>query len=226
MLRTLDSIHGYRVTAQSQRIGDVVDAYFDDGRWKVRYIVAETTDRSSRQALWFAPDLADSPDDEHRELRVGFTAGQIEEMAVTDPETRDADPSRRRLHDERGWPRYWIAPILGRGAEPVAFTTPEGAGSEPVELEADPHLRSVSEVGGYAIVATDGSAGRVSGFLCDDASWEIRYLLGTDGSGAGGDLFIDPARIGSVDREHSVVRVDLSVDAIREASRNAPRSIG
>lgn len=227
MLRNLNSIQGYRVVASGEHLGDLADVYFDDGRWRVRYFVADTTDRSTRQGLWFSPAMAAGPDDEASELPVSFTRAQLDEIAVSDPDQSDSDPEQSRLHDEYGWPHYWLAPILGRGAGPVAFTDPEGpTPAGPTRTNADPHLRSVSEIQGYAISGTDGTVGRVSGFVCDDDDWEIRYLVGSDGSSSRGNLFIAPSRVQRVDWDRSVVEVDLTVGAIRESSQEVPDHVG
>ncbi len=38
-------------------------------------------------------------------------------------------------------------------------------------------MRSVAEVKGYHVHATDGDIGHVENFLADDANWDIRYLV-------------------------------------------------
>ena len=38
-------------------------------------------------------------------------------------------------------------------------------------------LRSVSELTGYSILATDGQIGKVAEFYFDDITWTIRYLV-------------------------------------------------
>jgi len=41
----------------------------------------------------------------------------------------------------------------------------------------DNHLRSVNEVRGYRIQATDNEIGHVEDFIMDDESWAIRYMV-------------------------------------------------
>ena len=41
----------------------------------------------------------------------------------------------------------------------------------------DPALRSANEVTGYHIHASDGEIGHVDGFLVDEQTWAIRYLI-------------------------------------------------
>jgi hypothetical protein len=43
-------------------------------------------------------------------------------------------------------------------------------------------LRSVKDLRGYKILATDGEIGKVHEFYFDDATWTIRYLVVNTGS--------------------------------------------
>ena len=43
--------------------------------------------------------------------------------------------------------------------------------------ERDPHLRSVVEVIGYHIHATDGDIGHVENFMLDCEGWNLRYFV-------------------------------------------------
>jgi hypothetical protein len=38
-------------------------------------------------------------------------------------------------------------------------------------------LRHTSEIGGYAIGATDGPIGSITDFLFDDVTWRVRWLV-------------------------------------------------
>ena len=94
------------------------------------------------------------------------------------------------------YPYYWEgAGTWGNGAFPnldmpvydnfagVPTTVPSRAARTLPGVEADagedgdPHLRSCDAVIGYEIQAVDGAIGHVEGFLIDDDSWAIRYLV-------------------------------------------------
>jgi len=63
----------------------------------------------------------------------------------------------------------------------------------------DPHLRSCNAVTGYHMDATDGDIGGVSGFLVDDETWAIRYLIiDTSNWWIGRKVLIAPMWIGLV----------------------------
>jgi len=52
-------------------------------------------------------------------------------------------------------------------------------------------LRSLKDLEGYAVSATDGDIGHVVEFLLDDGNWTVRYLVVQ----AGGPLFLDGRRV-------------------------------
>lgn len=43
--------------------------------------------------------------------------------------------------------------------------------------DEDPHLRSVAEVAGYHVHASDGDIGHVEDLLVEETGWGIRYLI-------------------------------------------------
>jgi len=45
-----------------------------------------------------------------------------------------------------------------------------------VHTKEDSHLRSVWQLTGYEVWATDSEIGRLEGFIVDDASWHLGYL--------------------------------------------------
>jgi hypothetical protein len=58
-------------------------------------------------------------------------------------------------------------------------------------------LRSVGQVRGYSIRATDGEIGSVHDFLFDDEHWTVRYLVADTGDWLSGRLvLISPAILG------------------------------
>jgi hypothetical protein len=61
-------------------------------------------------------------------------------------------------------------------------------------------LRSLNNLGGYAIVAIDGPIGHVKDFYFDDEAWVIRYLSVDTGSWLSSrNVLISPIAIGKPD---------------------------
>jgi len=82
----------------------------------------------------------------------------------------------------------------------------------------DPHLRSCRAVLGYEIQATDGHMGHVAGFLVDEQTWAIRYLIvETSHWWSGHKVLIVPEWISSVNWFESTVSVALSRADVKES---------
>jgi sporulation protein YlmC with PRC-barrel domain len=80
-------------------------------------------------------------------------------------------------------------------------------------------LRTVKDLQGYAIRATDGVVGEVADFLFDDEDWVIRYLVVDAGTWlAGRHVLISPVAIGHPDWMAQLLPVSIT----REQVRNSP----
>src|SRR5918992_4602924 len=78
-------------------------------------------------------------------------------------------------------------------------------------------LRSVNELKGKTIHASDGELGTVDQFLFDDESWTIRYLVVETGKLLGRKVLISPI---SIDRKQKTDGLTLSLT--KEQIRNSP----
>lgn len=100
-------------------------------------------------------------------------------------------------------------------ADPSSVAASTAAGSAKHE---DPHLRSCKSVVNHEIQATDGPIGHVDGFLVDEDTWAIRYLVAQTGHWwSDHKVLIAPEWITQVNWFQSTVAVDLSRAAIRES---------
>lgn len=99
----------------------------------------------------------------------------------------------------------------------------DAAAAREREPQGDPHLRSMAEVSGYHIEATDGSLGHVEDFILDDASWEVRYLVvDTRNWWPGKKVLVSPQWIKDVSWAESSVWVDLTREAIKSSPEYDP----
>ena len=79
-------------------------------------------------------------------------------------------------------------------------------------------LRSLKDLEGYTIAATDGDVGRVVDFLLDDERWAIRYMVvETGGFLDGRPVLISPMSLGTVDWLSRRVHFALTVDKIKNS---------
>lgn len=151
------------------------------------------------------------------------------------------DQAVSRLDEERylrhyGYARYWTgAGIWGEGLYPCAMAPGfAGDGTDGLAraqaLEAyrhderahqrndHPQLRSCNSISGYRIHGTDGHVGYVTGFLVDDETWAIRYLVvDTSRWWVGHKVLIAPSWIKGVHRSDQEISLDLSRKSIKHS---------
>ena len=100
MLRTVSALRGEVILARDGDMGLVVDVYFDDERWRVRYLVVDTGHVMPEHRVLIAPGavLAGQPSD--KLIRVRLTRHEIERSPNADsalPVARQFDlPEQRR----------------------------------------------------------------------------------------------------------------------------------
>lgn len=76
-------------------------------------------------------------------------------------------------------------------------------------------LRSMEELEGYVLEATDGEIGRCKDFLFDDRLWAVRYMLADTGKWLPGQkVLISPISLGEPDWESRRFPVKLTRDQV------------
>jgi len=232
MLRTAGELKGVTIEAIDGDIGSVQDLYFDDQTWTIRYFVVDTgTWLPGRQVL-ISPFAFQVVPGASR-LRTSLTKDQIKDSPSVDTD-RPVDRQREIAFSQYyGYPYYWVGPYrwgdLAYPTLPIAAAPPSAVDEEMLAREhesTDPHLRSVRDVTGYYIQATDGDLGHVEDFLVDDETWAIRYcIVDTRNWLPGRKVLVSPEWIQRVSWEDSKVYVDLSkrhIEAAPEFDSSVP----
>lgn len=240
LLKAKELLHS-SVKARDGAIGDVKDAYFDDQYWTVRYLVVEAgTLLKSRQVL-LSPEAinrAEWPETTGvRLIAVDLNHEQVRNSPAVDahkPVSRQEEEELRRYY---GWPLYWgssaayggVFPAGGAFAGPAAVADPvasvaaaqaagHGGAPAPAQPRGDPHLRSMREVAGYAISATDGEIGHVEDFLVHDRSWRIAYLVvDTRNWWPGKKVIVAPEWVQDISWTDASVRFEVTRATIKQA---------
>lgn len=226
MLRSLDKLDGFKIAAKDGEIGKIVNFYFDDREWKIRYLVVNTGNWLTGRKVLISPKSSGKPDFEKEELPVGLTKDQIENS----PEIQEDMPVSRQKELELvqyyGWPEYWAGPgSYITGSNPMPPYMPDKAKKEIEEMqkqeekEQDSHLRDCDEVEGYNIKAVDDSIGHVQDFVFDDDSWQISYIVidTRDFFPGGKKVIVSISWIKSIDWNLREVKVDLPKDKIEDS---------
>ncbi len=70
---------------------------------------------------------------------------------------------------------------------------------------------------GYHIHASDGDIGHVNDLICDDANWQIMYLVVDTHNWFGGKkVLVETGAIKEIQWENSKVIMNISIDALKD----------
>ena len=79
-------------------------------------------------------------------------------------------------------------------------------------------LRHTSEIGGYAIGATDGPIGSITDFLFDDVTWRGRWLVVDTGTFLSGrKVLLPPSALSQVNHIGRQLSVNLTKQQVKDA---------
>jgi hypothetical protein len=148
----------------------------------------------------------------------------------------DEHPPVSRQYEQRygtyyGYPPYWIGPgAWGVAAYPRALAGRQVPSAEEAEAAARPmqdgdsHIRSIREVTGYHINATDGEIGHVDDFLADADLWVIRSLRVDTSNFIGGKTVLLPQEaVANVSWRDRWINVAWSKDRVHNSPEYDPR---
>ena len=242
MLRNTKDLENYAIRATDGEIGHVSDFYFDDDAWVIRYFIVDTGSWLSSRKVLISPVSVQRPEWLARTLPVSITKEQVSNSPDIDTDKPVSRQNEEQTLGYYGYPNYWGGGgMWGDGLYPdsmlLGSSAYSGYGLERVDraerlqaeeaylrvekarhLHDDPHLRSCKAVTGYHIHATDGDIGHVAGYLVDEQTWAIRYLLvDTSNWWLGHKVLIAPAWITGVHWTDQTVAVNLSRESVKSA---------
>ena len=226
MLWNASALNSYPVKATDGQLGTVSGLMYHESDWAIRWLVVETGDwLSGRRALLPVAALG-QPDLESHHLPTRLTVRQVEEcpdVGASEPLSQESEallcehydlPNGRdhfRLGDHDGKPSEVIVPD-----QPQGFTT--AAPAERDGSRGDPHVRSISEITGDSIEATDGDIGHAEDFLIDTALWQVRYLIvHTSSWWPGEKLLVSPLSIDWIERARSIIHLDVTRQKVKDS---------
>jgi sporulation protein YlmC with PRC-barrel domain len=230
MLRSVRKLEGLPIGATDGTIGKVKDFYFDDEAWVIRYLVVDTSQWLGGREVLISPYAIGQMDRAADALPVTATREQVKNSPSIDSDKPISRQYEKSYLGYYGYPYYWGGTGLwGEGNYPGTLLT--GTGANPYgnyqgylrapskrDTASDPHLRSCESVKGYHIRAKDGEIGHVQGYLVDDGTWSIRYLIvNTSNWWMGHQILLSPEWIQEVSWSESVVSIDLDRQAIKDA---------
>jgi hypothetical protein len=218
------------------KIGELKDLLFDDQAWAVRFLVVKSDEWLAGRNVLVSPIAIGESDTDSRTLRAAVTREQVRLSPDVDTEKPVSRQHEVENYGYYGYPFYWGGTGLwGNCARPAAMLAMLGgeASEELTEGQQrfvvaqaafhrqrgdDPHLRSCRTVGGYHIEAKDGRLGHVEGFVVDDETWAVRYLIvDTSDWWLGHQVLIAPEWIVDVNWLEATVLLEPTRQAVKDA---------
>jgi len=222
MLRSIDSLKGYRLAAADGDIGHCRDFLFDDRDRAIRYMVADTGGWLSSRKVLISPLALLEPDWETRRFPVALTREEIERSPPLDAHAPVSREYEIAYHRHFALPFYWTgAELWGSYADPRGVVHPVPTETqqplEDIEVE-EGHLRSCAEVEDYSIRANDGETEKIRDFIVDDSNWAIRFVVvDTRRWLPGGQVLVPAQQIEWIDWTEREVKCGLDVGQIKDS---------
>ncbi len=225
MLVNAKTLAGFKLNCVDGEIGTVRDYYFDDKHWAVRYLVADTGTWLTERQVLISPYSVVQVDTGNRSVTVKLSKTQIESsppLPAEQPLTRQYE---RDFFLFYGWPFYWTGLNMGGQAPFLTPIRDRDAVEQPQEEDPawDPDLRSMDDIRGHHIQASDGELGHLDDFIVDIDNWAIRYLvIDTRNWWPGKRVLISPKWVEAVSWSESKIYVDIPRETIKLAPEYTP----
>jgi len=226
MLINAQNLKGAAIIARDGAIGEIDDLYFDDVSWTVRYLIVDAGSWLFSRKVLISPISIEKTDDGANQVFVNLTRDQVKDSPDIDTQKPVSRQHETAFMDYYGYPYYWGGPYLwGDAAFPATLAMPPAVESQiaaaatarrrEAEESYDERLRSVNEVNGYNIGASDGEIGHVDDFIIDDEDWAIRYIVvKTGGWLSGRKTLVAPRFVERISWDESKLFVSLTRDQI------------
>ncbi|MGF1621093.1 MAG: PRC-barrel domain-containing protein [Rhodomicrobiaceae bacterium] len=176
MLWDSEELRSFSIAASDGEIGSVDDLLFDDESWRIRWLVLSTGGWINERQVLLPPHSLGKPDLAAHTIPVGLTREQIRNSPELDSDAPLSRQVERQIYDYYGWKAYWTSSSVPPLATGVPDVDPSPPSVRDLEIPGQPILRSLKEVKGYYIRASNGDIGHVDGFLIEDLE-AVRYLV-------------------------------------------------
>ena len=112
MLRGANELKGYTIEASDGDIGEVVQFYFDDEKWTIRYLVADTGGWLMGRRVLISPAALGRVDSNSRRLHVNMTKERVENSPSIDTDRPVSRQHETDYYNYYGYPYYWSGPYV------------------------------------------------------------------------------------------------------------------
>ena len=215
MQLSINSLLGFSVYASDGEVGKIEETYFDDRNWMIRYLVVQTGQWLSGRKVLISPLAFDRSKWKGGTFPVNLTKKQILNSPDVDTGRPLSLQHTKSLNEYYRW-----QPFIDNGFyAPVHCDQPDLTEKPSVNFSSTDniHLRSTRDTRGFRIYAKDGEVGFVSGFIVEDESWKIIYLLVVAKNIFGDQkILISVQDIMKIKWNESKIYLDISVKAVEQ----------
>jgi uncharacterized protein YrrD len=230
MLRHESKINGYAVHASDGLVGAVCDFLFDDATWRVHWLVIDAGDWLHDCKVLLPPSALEHVNYVEHRFDVRLTRQQVKDCPEADTERPVSRQQKTKIYDYYSWSPYWgngsYMDVMGYGGflggslapTPTAESmTREKEIDDVQRRKNDPNLRSVKEVTGYHIHASDGEIGHVEDLLIEDDDWSIHYfVVDTKNWSPGNRVLISPLFVQSIQWSDRLVNLKINRQKVKD----------
>jgi hypothetical protein len=213
MLCSIESLLGCQVVTIDDHLVKIGDVLFDDEAWVVRFLVVKMDQNNVQRWVLVDPSKVGDRDWSAGTLKLSLTQVQLYDSPDVDthkPVWRQHRLASLNHYSGLGYSETAVECQLAQAENRRAAE--ECAGPD------DPHLRSANEVMTYDLRGLDGEIGHVNGFLIDDKSWVVRFIIVTTGGWCHGrQALIEPESIDDVRWTDAAVEVHLTRQSITDS---------
>jgi uncharacterized protein YrrD len=226
MERNINGLTGFNLEATDGEIGEVVDFYFDDETWTIRYLVVKTGGWLSGRKVLISPAALLHKGLGEESIPVNLMQRQVRTSPDIDTDKPVSRQKEATLNKHHFWENYWGSGSYG-GQMGIANATPVHITPSERDLNEDIHLRSIAEVDGYAIHAKDGEIGHVNDMIVDDQTWKLTDLVVDTHDWIGGKkVLITIDHIETVSFFNLLIRLDVTKAEIENSRLYEPDAYG
>jgi len=227
----------YKLKTHDGIMGSIVDIYFQDTLWKMRYAVVQTDQNFKNRRVLIAASVMSNPDKNKRIIPVDLSHEQIANAPDVDSEEPISRYHEKSLSNYYGWPNYWkdvnelgydfrtSHTAIEQATEPEPITdaaelaAPENPAMVSQEHEEDEgmiHVRSFTEVRGYTILGPQSPIGPLLDIIIDTDGWRIAsFLTDPSGDAVGKHIAFAPEWIKDIQWKNKKITTRISQDALK-----------
>jgi hypothetical protein len=237
MLRHHSQFKGYAIHASDGAIGTVTDLLFNDATWLVRWLVVDTGDWLPGRRVLLPPSALAQVNHIDHQFSVKLTKQQVKDCPDVETDRPVSRQSETTLYNYYGGPTYWGAGsylgVIGYGGgmvgasvlsrPPLKWIERERELDEAQREKDDPALRSIEEVTGYHVHASDGEIGHVADFLVEDDDWSIHYfVVDTKNWWPGKKVLISPMSVRTIEWGNRLVNLGADRQKVKDSPAYDP----